>query len=182
VYNDLTGEVKIEVRQRKPVLRIINSSLKSFYIDENGLKMPLSPNFAARVLIANGNITESYGGIFDSVQTKLVQDIYHLTKYTLRNEFWNSQIEQIYVQENGDLVLIPRVGNHKIIFGDISEMEEKFENLMVFYIQALPKVGWETYSVINVKFKGQIIGVRNDILPEPQATTDTLKINTDSKQ
>jgi cell division protein FtsQ len=182
VYNDLVGNVNIQVKQRKPVLRIINSNFNSFYIDENGLKMPLSENYAARVLIANGNITESYGGIFDSVQTKLVNDIYELTKYTLKDEFWNSQIEQIYVEDNGDLVLIPRIGNHKIIFGDVSDMEEKFENLMVFYTKALPKVGWETYSTINVKFKGQIVGVRNDmVLPPLQPATDTTVIDSTIK-
>src|SRR5262249_21126139 len=116
-----------------------------------------------------------------SVQTQLVKDLYQLTKYISADEFWNSQIEQIYVEENGDMVLIPRVGNHKIIFGDISDMEEKLNNLMVFYTKAFPRVGWETYSVLNVKFKGQIVGVRSDItVPPPQAETDTIKKNTET--
>ncbi|MCD7935525.1 MAG: cell division protein FtsQ, partial [Tannerellaceae bacterium] len=29
--------------------------------------------------------------------------------------------------------------------------------LQVFYEQAIPKVGWDKYSLINLKFKDQIV-------------------------
>lgn len=177
-YLDLNGKLCIEVKQRKPVLRVINTASNSFYIDEDGLKMPLSNNYSARVPVVNGNIAESYGGIYDSVQTQLVKDLYALAQYIHHDTFWDAQIEQIYVQENNDLILIPRVGNHKILLGDITDLKEKFENLIVFYTRALPKVGWDTYSVINVKYKGQIIGVKSGVTePILNAPTDSVKID-----
>jgi cell division protein FtsQ len=181
VSNDLTGNVMVVVKQRKPVLRIINLSHNSFYIDENGGKMPLSDNYTADVLIANGNITESYGGIYDSVISQQLKDIVKLAFFINADAFWNMQVEQIFIEPDGDFVLIPRLGDHKIVFGDISLMEEKFSNLMTFYTKALPKTGWDVYSVINVKFKGQIVGVKNSmkvVVPAPAAdtaATDTLK-------
>lgn len=182
VYTDLEGILHVQVLQRKPVLRIFNTSNRSFYVDEHGLKMPLSENYAARVLAANGHIEEIYGGIFDSVQTPVLKELIGLTAFIRKDPFWDAQIEQVYVEPNQDFVLIPRVGNHKIIFGDTTDMQEKFDNLMIFYKRALPKVGWNTYATINVKFKGQIVCVKNGNMPVlPPAKTDsttTDSINT----
>jgi len=53
--------------------------------------------------------------------------------------------------------LIPKVGNHLIIFGDTSQMSQKFENLILFYRKGLTKVGWDKYNIINLKFKNQVV-------------------------
>ena len=91
-----------------------------------------------------------------------MKSLFYLTNVIRHDKFWNAQVEQIYIEPNQDIVLIPRVGDHKIIFGDTSNALEKFENLLVFYQKALPKVGWQTYHTINVKFKGQLVCSRRD--------------------
>jgi cell division protein FtsQ len=58
--------------------------------------------------------------------------------------------------------LVPRVGSQKIVFGNGDDLESKFKNLLVFYKKAIPLVGWDTYSTINLKFKGQIVCVKRD--------------------
>ncbi len=181
IYADIKGNVQVEVTQRKPVMRVFAHNNRSFYIDTKGAKMPLSRNYSADVLVANGNIDEPYGGIYDSVKTQLVKDLYELCMYISKDDFWNAQIEQIYVKANKDLVLIPRVGNHKIVFGTISDMELKFDNLMIFYKQALPKVGWNTYSEINLKYKGQIVAVRRGVTAPVFVPKNTLKDSTETK-
>ena len=35
--------------------------------------------------------------------------------------------------------------------------EEKLANLRLFYEQAIPKMGWEKYSIINLKYRNQIV-------------------------
>jgi cell division protein FtsQ len=64
-------------------------------------------------------------------------------------------------------------------------MVEKFDNLMIFYNKALPKVGWQTYHTINVKYKGQIVASRNDIaepvLPLKNDSLETAIDSTESK-
>ena len=49
------------------------------------------------------------------------------------------------------------MGNHRIMLGTLNEFEEKLANLKLFYEQAIPKVGWEKYSMINLKYKNQIV-------------------------
>lgn len=183
VFIDIKGNLQVEINQRKPLIRIINSTYQSFYIDEDGNKMPLSNLYSARSIVCNGNILESYDGKNDTLQTALVSSLYALSKFIKANEFWEAQIEQIYIEQNNDFVFIPRVGDHKIIFGDTTNMVEKFDNLMIFYNKALPKVGWQTYHTINVKYKGQIVASRNDIAePVLPVLTDSLETAIDSTE
>ncbi len=181
VYIDIKGKLQVNIVQRKPMLRIMNEVQQSFYIDEKGGKMPLSTLYSANVLIANGSITELYNGINDSINTPLVRSLFYLSNVIRADKFWNAQIEQIYIEPNQDIILIPRLGDHKIIFGDTSNANEKLENLLVFYQKALPKVGWQTYHTINVKFKGQLVCSRRDKAELPVISlNDSLKIPTDT--
>jgi cell division protein FtsQ len=79
------------------------------------------------------------------------------------------------VDLKGDIEMVPRVGNQKIILGSADSLQTKFRNLLVFYKKAIPKVGWDTYKTINLKYANQIVCEKNMI--------DTNKIINDiSKQ
>ena len=80
-----------------------------------------------------------------------------VTNYVRTHDFWNAQIEQVYVNADGELELIPRVGNQTILFGDEKGMEEKFSKLYTFYKEGLSKTGWNQYKTINVTFKDQVV-------------------------
>ena len=47
--------------------------------------------------------------------------------------------------------------NHRIVLGSFADFEEKLDNLRLFYEKAIPKVGWEKYSIISLKYKDQIV-------------------------
>ncbi|MCC6689974.1 MAG: hypothetical protein IT235_00435, partial [Bacteroidia bacterium] len=97
-------------------------------------------------------------------KSTLVDDLFELAKYITADEFWKAQIEQVYVNADNELELIPRVGNQRIILGDITEMDQKFKKLLIFYRQGLNPTGWwNKYSVINLKFKNQIVCTRKEI-------------------
>ena len=72
-------------------------------------------------------------------------------------EINTERIEQIYVHPDKEVELIPRVGNHRILLGTFDHFEEKLANLRLFYEQAIPKMGWEKYSIINLKYRNQIV-------------------------
>src|ERR1700680_5121586 len=48
VYEDMDGFISVEISQRQPILRVMNRFDQDFYVDQNGLKIPLSANFTAR--------------------------------------------------------------------------------------------------------------------------------------
>jgi cell division protein FtsQ len=161
VYADMDGVLNVKIRQREPILRIINITGMDFYVDREGNKIPMSENFTANVLIANGLIYEEFSAKVDTLNTKLAKDLYRTAAFISADTLWNSQIEQLYVNQKNEIEMIPRVGDQKIILGDADSLAVKFNNLYVFYKRALPRVGWYAYHTINIKYINQVIGIKN---------------------
>jgi len=109
--------------------------------------MPVPRNFAAYVPVANGNISDEYAK----------NQLYDFAKFLQGDKFWNSQIEQIFVEPNLDVEIIPSVGDHRIIIGKIENYPENLKKLQLFYDKGLKETGWTRYSVINLKFKNQVV-------------------------
>jgi cell division protein FtsQ len=163
IYADMDGVIHIEISQRQPLLRIINSNGQDFYIDKNGLKMPVSVNFTANVVVANGHIMEHFTGKVDTLITKMASDLYKTALFLKKDTLWDSQIEQIFVNDKDDIELIPRVGNQRIILGNADSLQTKMTNLLTFYKEAMPKVGWDTYKTINIKYTNQVVCEKNNM-------------------
>ncbi|MBI3502657.1 MAG: hypothetical protein HY063_12775 [Bacteroidetes bacterium] len=168
VYLSINGVVDVEIEQRQPILRIINKDGESFYMDANGKLMLWSPDFTPRVLIATGNISESFSTWKNTSMDEIINndtlkthtildDFYALTRFILADGFWSAHVEQIYVNNHGEIELVPKVGDHKIIFGTAEQMEEKFWKLKTFYKEGLNYTGWENYDTLNLKFQNQVV-------------------------
>lgn len=76
--------------------------------------------------------------------------------------FWSAEIVQIVASSASsgatELVLIPRSGDFRIVFGEIDdEAERKFDKLQKFYRDGLCNLGWDRYKTINVKYKNQVV-------------------------
>jgi cell division protein FtsQ len=173
VYADMDGVINVEISQRQPILRLMNRFDQDFYVDQHGLKIPLSANFTARVLVANGYIDELFANHVDTLHTALAMELFKTADYIRKDSLWDAQIAQIYVNQDHEIELIPRVGNNRILLGNADSLNTKFRNLLAFYKKALPQVGWDAYKMINIKYANQVIGVRNDNLKK-----DSLKAKT----
>ncbi|MCD8193500.1 MAG: cell division protein FtsQ [Tannerellaceae bacterium] len=145
-YKTPSGMVKLEVKQKMPILRVLGAK-GNFYVDNTGSTMPVSRRYVAHVPIATGYVEKELA----------TTDLYKFALFLQENEFWNNQIEQIYVHPDNEVELIPRVGNHRIVLGSFNDYEEKLDNLRLFYDKVIPKTGWEKYSIINLKYKDQIV-------------------------
>lgn len=145
-YKTPGGKVCISVRQRFPILHVMPDNGPSYYLDRTGRQMPKS-SYCANLVVATGHITPQYAR----------RNLVRLGRIVQENEFWNNQIQQIYVAENGEVELIPRVGEHTILLGPPARVEEKLARLKEFYTKGLNKVGWNKYSTINLKYDNQVI-------------------------
>ena len=85
----------------------------------------------------------------------------NFVKYIEEDSFWSAEIVQIIASEmsSGDieLELVPRTGRHTVLFGEISRVEEKLDNLLTFYSKALNRIGWDEFRTISVKYQGQVV-------------------------
>jgi cell division protein FtsQ len=164
-YTGINGALHIEVIQRSPLVRIIDSRGQGYYIDKEGNILNLSRHYAPRVLVVNGNIKTPFrvgkpaniNSLADSLAAKKLKDICTLASFINNEDFWSAQIEQIYVNHDGEFELIPRVGPHIILFGEIDNYQEKFRKLEIFYKEGLNNVGWNQYLTINLKYKDQVV-------------------------
>lgn len=146
VYKTPSGSIKIEITQKMPILRVFNGQ-ESYYVDEFGSVMPADFRYATFLPIANGRVEKSLA----------TTDLYEFALFLHTHNFWNSQIEQIYIHPNKEVELVPRVGGHRIVLGDFEDFKEKMNKLQLFYEQAVPKLGWDKYRVINLRYKNQIV-------------------------
>lgn len=167
VYSTVDGNLHVEVWQRDPLMRIVNMHDEQFYIDTEGNFMPVCDKYTTPVIVASGYIFNSYTemkidvseeNIADSVRIpRVINQVYALVRYIQADSFWTANTEQIYVNDSQELELIPRIGQHRIILGDTTQLDDKFKRLMVFYNQGLKNTGWNNYSTINLKYRDQVV-------------------------
>ncbi|MBT5750150.1 MAG: hypothetical protein HOI39_03385 [Flavobacteriales bacterium] len=144
VYSNQEGVMNINLQQRKVAVRIKTDNA-DYYLDEQGMRMPLSSEYTPRVLVVTGEVNESHHSSIFSFVEKINKD-----------KFWKSQINQVHFY-NKEVIIIPRVGSQKIHFGALTDVNEKLGNLYQFYKQAMPVKGWQTYSDINLAYNNQIV-------------------------
>lgn len=154
VSKDISGRLEVKIEQREPLVRLIPEGKQGFYLDKEGMKLPLSDQFTPLILLASGNLPKlDQGGKLN----KQLGEIYRFSTYLTEHPFWRDQIVQIYVDRKGEYELIPRVGAHHILLGSMEHWEMKLRNLELLYRQGLSRYGWNTYGTINLKYTNQVI-------------------------
>lgn len=159
VYVDAVNKVHIQLKQREPILRVIDKNGLTYYLDREGGQVPWSKHYTPRVLVATGNI-KPYDRDYATKKKHVLKDLYKLTNRIMEDEFLEPMIEQIYVTQSGDYQMIPKVGDQKIILGSLDRLEEKILYLKNFYKNGFAYKGWQKYKTINLTFKGQVVAER----------------------
>ena len=143
VYISINGILKIDIKQRNPYARVISDS--SFYIDNNGTKMPLSDNYSARVLLVHGLNDESK-----------IDYVFKLIKTIRDDEFLNLNVTDILINKS-DISLRVRDCNFEVLVGDLNNLEIKIKNFKAFYQKAYRDKILNNYKKVNLQFNNQIV-------------------------
>jgi len=164
-YTYVSGKWAIDIELRKPIARIFNMDSSSCYLDSDGLLMPLSDSYTARVMTVNGFINETDMGKSaieimnnDSLKTiEILDDLYAISQYVCSDEFFSAQITHVFVNQYHEFEMIPRVGDQRILFGDAQNVKGKFKKLEYFYSEGMSRAGWENFDTINVMYRSQVV-------------------------
>ena len=153
--------LNITVTQRKPVVRFQKKD-GGFYADAEGFIFPLQNSYASYVQVIDGHVplaaNSGYkGDIEDPEEKKWFRSVMKVVNYMESSKVWKGKIVQISVTEEGDLILIPREGNERFVFGKPESIEEKFSKMEKYYTTIIPEKGSEKYSVVDVRFEKQIV-------------------------
>lgn len=157
-YISKGGTLCVAVTQRKPVARFENLT-ERYYSDGEGFLFPV--NKSIDVQLVTGNIPLSRGSDFkgyaSAEETRWLTGITSFIREADRNPYWKRHIQQIDIDRNGDILLYLDCGPEKIIFGDCRDTGRKLRKLKAYYETIVPARAGESYSVVNLKFKNQII-------------------------
>lgn len=160
LYLDNQDVLNVNVVQREPVARVFTFSGNSFYLDEQGERIPVSDRFSARVPVFTGFPTDAMK--LRKEDSLLYTQIGAMAQYILADTFWNAQVEQVTITGDRKFEITPKLGDHVIVFGDGTDIDTKFSKLLIFYREGLSKAGWNTYSRINIAYREEVIGTRRD--------------------
>ena len=145
VFLTIDGKLKSVVKQRTPVLRIISEN-ESYYVDKQGVKVPLSSSYSARVLLVSG--------IENEAEIKVVLELVSLI---LEDNFLQKEIVGIEKSDVDEYQFTVRSGNYKIDFGKLIDVDIKFKKLKAFYNKTFEDMTIQNYKTINVKYHNQVV-------------------------
>lgn len=144
VFMTVDGLITAEIEQKKPIARV--STNASYYIDDQGLFMPLSNNHSARVPLVTGHIEKNNLGTVYAVARKVQED-----------DFLKSHVIEIRRDLDGSIDLKFRNNDFRIHLGTLELMDKKINNLKAFYLKAKRDSILDKYSVVNLEFDKQVI-------------------------
>jgi len=149
VYVTLDSALNVVIKQKVPYMRFQRPD-GGFYVDKEGEIFPLQKRHTINVPVVDGNIP-------DEVSPEWIAEMIALEEHIQKDKVWKNNIIQIHIDEKGDIVLIPREGSERFIFGGPEEYERKFKQMETYYTSIKPAKDSAYYRSVNVKFEKQII-------------------------
>ena len=163
LFLDNAQVLQVKIEQRIPIARIFTASGNSFYIDKEGLQLPLKQLTVLRLPVFTN---------FPSDQEKLskpdsllLNDILHFTQAVATDSFFMAQTAQVNIASNGDFELVPSVGDHLVLIGSVENIEDKLNRLYTFYKKVWVQSGLNAYQVIDCRFDNQIVALKKGMQP-----------------
>ena len=152
VYIDSKDRLFIVIEQRVPILRVFSQNKSTYYLDAEGNEIPAYRGATIRVPVASGSIEEYDPRLLKGKKESRLKDVFTLAKFIHEDEFLSALIEQIDMQENGEVMMVPKIGRQKLDFGHVENIEERFEKLKILYKGGMEQVGWRKYDVLTLKY------------------------------
>ncbi len=145
-YKTVDDKIKINVSQRKPLVRVM-AGHQNYYMDDSGHQMPPGIFTAAHVPVVTGVEPDSL----------LRNDVLNIIRFINEDEFLKAQIQQLNINRDREFVMIPRAGKQEIWFGEASDIATKFYKLKKLYKEEFGENGWNRYRVIDLRFDNQVV-------------------------
>lgn len=142
-YRTVDGDMRIDIWQRCPVMKVEPIVGESYYIDTEREKMPISNHETTRLIRITGHVkyVKARGELFDFVE------------YLKGDKFWRNHIDEIRIAQNGQITLIARKGVKFIKLGKLNNYRKRLDNLYAWYEQ-YPAWAWRDnkYNIINIAY------------------------------
>ena len=152
----------IEIAPRIPRVRVMTYGGESFYMDDYGVIIPRCADFVADVPLVTMSDSALSEYMPHVAGNKIISKNYNFTDNLINfavkvesDPFWSDFIAQINLNEAGEIEIIPRIGSHKVILCEVSDLGSAdifLGKLYKLYFGQLKQTGWNRYSLINLKY------------------------------
>jgi len=161
VDNKLVLQVKIE--QRIPIARVFTVGGNSFYMDNEGRRLPLRQLSVLRLPVFTGFTSDQ--PVLSKPDSLLLNDMVYFANTIKSDSFFTAQIAQINIASNGDFELVPAIGDHLVLIGKVENLEDKLNRLYTFYKKVWVASGINAFQVLDCRFDKQIVALKKGLQP-----------------
>ncbi len=144
VYVSVNGILKADVEQKTPIARV--STAESYYIDDDGLYMPLSKNYTARVPIVTGYVKKND-----------LKNVFTVANKVKKDDFLMKNVIEIHQNSNKTICLKLRQCDFLVQLGNLNFLDKKINNLKAFYQKGLKEKTLNSYTKVNLQFDNQVV-------------------------
>jgi len=159
VYIDAKKELVIDIIQRRPILRVMNQHGDQFYVDQSGSYVRTVDKKATRVPVVTGYVESLDPDGHVGFKPRL-QSAFQVIIESRKDPVLRALIEQVHVEENKRIVIIPKIGDDHIVLDHTDRLSEKLSGLRQFYRELARTDSWDKQDEIDISYNGMIV-VRN---------------------
>jgi len=148
-YRTMAGDVVVNVQQRIPLFHVL-TEYETYYIDTDCKMMPPAPEIDVPFMVIG------------HVSHRMAQDeLYKFALWLREHPYWGETITGIDVISPKCIELTEQRHNPRIILGSWQDFDRKLNKLQRFY-EAEKNVDIEQYSQMDLRYHGQVIGLKNE--------------------
>lgn len=148
----------IDYDLRHIVLHVYDQRGGQYFVDNDGALVPFTTKMKDYLIIVNGNISQTYKA--GATVSKDLKQILNVTHKIMADDFYQAQFRQIYLNDKHQMELVASLGNQIILFGSDTNTNEKLANLKVVYREGLSRKGYDTYAMLDARYKNRVIALR----------------------
>ncbi len=145
-YKTPENDLVVEVTQRVPRFRVIGAD--NYYVDADRAILPISSKQSIYVPVVTGSVTREMA----------LNELFDFVDYVEGDSFMSAMFTQINVCEDKSVELIPRLADHVILLGKLTDdYESRLEKLRTLYVDGFAEIGWVKYKTVDLRYKNQVV-------------------------
>lgn len=160
MFLDKNNKLTIGILQNMPISRIEVTGGEDYYLDPRGKRIPIKGE-VVRVPVVTGHI-DSYIANYKKKADHNLNYVLSVSQKIYEDDFLSALVDQIYVTEEDDIILIPKLGRQRIALGPDENLDDKMYKLKTYYKKGVKNMGIDRFEELNLRYDGQIVGTKKE--------------------
>ena len=160
MFLDKGNKLTIGILQNLPISRIEVTGGEDYYLDPVGKRIPIRGDIV-RVPVVTGHI-DDYVSNYKKKSSHNLNYILSVSQKLYEDDFLSALVDQIYITEEDDIILIPKLGRQRIALGPDENLDDKMYKLKTYYKKGVKNMGIDRFEELNLRYDGQIVGTRKE--------------------